>query len=230
MRRTQVPSQIPLPLELRAAASRADFIVAPANEAAVAFVDSWPDWPVTIAALCGPPGSGKTHLIEAWKERSGAQIVMASSLTKETLAAIDRTRPLAVEDVDSTTPSSPRDGALFQLMEGAVAPILFTGRETARDWPTVLPDLGARFSALLSFTLWAPDDALLAALARKLFADRKLVVPERAIARMIRVSERSPAAIREFVAEADARSLAEGRAIDDGLVRDLLNATESRQS
>lgn len=225
-----MPSQLPLPLELRAAVSRADFIVAPANQAAVAFVDSWPDWPVTIAALCGPAGSGKTHLVEAWKERSGAQIVAAGSLDEEALAAIDRSRPLAVESVDSAAPSAMRDRALFELMEGAVSSILFTGREAARDWPTVLPDLGARFSALLFFTLWAPDDALLAALARKLFADRKLVVPEQAIARMVRGLERSPAAIREFVAEADAKSLAEGRAINDGLVRELLNTAELRQS
>jgi chromosomal replication initiation ATPase DnaA len=224
-----VPSQIPLPLEPRAAMSRADFVVTPVNEAAAAFVDSWPNWPVTAAALCGLSGSGKTHLIEAWKERSAAQILAASSLNENTLAAIDRARPIAIEDVDSAAPSAARDHALFQVIEGATSAILLTGREAARDWPTVLPDLGARFSALLCFTLWAPDDALLAALARKLFADRKLVVPEQVIVRMIRGLERSPTAIREFVALADAKALAEGRAINDGLVRELLSATEMRQ-
>jgi chromosomal replication initiation ATPase DnaA len=63
---------------------------------------------------------------------------------------------------------------------------------------------------------------LLAALARKLFADRQLQVPEAVIAQMIVSLERSPAAIRDFVSRADARALAEKRAVTTALIRDLL--------
>ena len=38
--------------------------------------------------------------------------------------------------------------------------------------------------ALLAFPLWAPDDELLAAIARKLFNDRQLAVPDAVIERM----------------------------------------------
>jgi chromosomal replication initiation ATPase DnaA len=75
---------------------------------------------------------------------------------------------------------------------------------------------------LLGFGLWAPDDALLAALAAKLFADRQLTVPETVIQRMVHGLERSPAAIRDFVARADAQALAEKRPVNLGLIRDLL--------
>ena len=71
-----------------------------------------------------------------------------------------------------------------------------------------LPDLVSRFRALLAFALWAPDDALLMGLAVKLFADRQLAVPESVVAHMIRSLERSPGAIRDFVARADAAALA----------------------
>ena len=91
----------------------------------------------------------------------------------------------------------------------------------SEDWET-LPDLASRFSALLAFPLWAPDDALLAAIARKLFNDRQLTVPDAVIERMVRSLERSPAAFRDFVARADERALAEGRSINLALVRDML--------
>lgn len=223
-------AQIPLPLEPRAALSRADFIVTPHSEAAVAFIDSWPHWTVAAAALCGPSGSGKTHLVEAWKQRSGAQVVKAASLDGVDFAALDRARPIAIEDMDGATPTAARDTVLFGLFEGAMSSILLTGREPTNAWPTVLPDLAARFSSLVSFALWAPDDALLAALATKLFADRQLAVPQAAIARMLQTLERSPAAIRQFVEQADAKALAEGRPVNAALIRDLLAMVESQQS
>jgi chromosomal replication initiation ATPase DnaA len=72
-----------------------------------------------------------------------------------------------------------------------------------------------------------PDEALLATIARKLFADRQLLVPDAAIAQMLRLLERSPRAIREFIAKVDAVALAEGRPVNLPLVRALLAARES---
>jgi chromosomal replication initiation ATPase DnaA len=60
-------------------------------------------------------------------------------------------------------------------------------------------------------------------LARKLFADRQLSVPDAVVAQMIRALERSPAAVRDFVARSDAAALAAKRPITPGLIRDLLS-------
>jgi len=219
-----MPAQLALPLGTAPAMTRAGFIEGPGNAQALAFIDSWPDWPVAAAALYGPPGSGKTHLVSAWAERARARIVRADAL--ETIA---RDEPLAVEDVDSSAADGPRDSILFALIEGASRerPVLLTGREPPGAWAATLPDLSSRFSAILAFPLWAPDEGLLSALARKLFADRQLLVPEPVIRRMILSLERSPAAIREFVAQADAKALAEGRAVNLSLVRELVAARET---
>jgi chromosomal replication initiation ATPase DnaA len=75
---------------------------------------------------------------------------------------------------------------------------------------------------LLAFPLWAPDDALLMGLAVKLFADRQLTVPEAVVGHMIRSLERSPGAIRDFVAQADAAALAAKRPINTSLINGLL--------
>jgi chromosomal replication initiation ATPase DnaA len=214
-----LPKQIPFPFRPAAILTREDFVPSLASAAALAFIDSWPDWPVTAAALYGPSGSGKSHLAAIWAERSNAQIISAAELN---IAAVDPSRPLVVEDVDSAAARDVRDAALFSLLENKRTPLLLTGREPPPQWQASLPDLASRFSAMLAFGLWAPDDALLAAIARKLFNDRQLAVPDAVIARMVQSLERSPSAIRDFVEGADAKALAEGRPVNLALVREML--------
>ena len=208
--------QLVLPLQTRSAQGRADFIVAPGNERAVAFLDSYPHWPAPAVALYGPPASGKSHLGAVWAERAGARIVEARMLGADVPQGA-----LVVENVGPGTPEAP----LFALLERG-APLLLTGQLPPAQWSQayglILPDLASRLQALLAFALWAPDDALLMGLAVKLFADRQVMVPESVVAHMIRSLERSPAAIRDFVAQADAVALAEKRPINISLIKELL--------
>jgi chromosomal replication initiation ATPase DnaA len=215
-------NQLVLPLASRTSFSREDFIVAPANKEAVAFIDSWPDWPVNVAALYGPAGSGKSHLASTWK--ADPQIVDADALSGSALARVDHTHALIVEGVGSATTNPARDAAIFSLIENAspAAPVLLTGHEAPDAWPVTLPDLASRYASLLAFPLWAPDDAMLTALAHKLFADRQLAVPDAVVDRMLVSLERSPGAIRDFVAAADAKSLAEKRPITTALIQEML--------
>jgi chromosomal replication initiation ATPase DnaA len=222
-----VPSQIPLPLNNVQSLTRADFIVADGNRDALAFVESWPAWAVPAAVLYGPAASGKSHLAAIWTARSRAQRVSAAALSGSAFVLLDRAFPLVIEDVDTSLANPARDAAVFELLESAThaAPVLLTGRTEPASWPFALPDLGSRFSALVAFSLWAPDDFLLRKLARKLFEDRQLAVPEHTLDQILRALERSPAAVREFVARADAKALAEGRSINSALVRELLAAS-----
>jgi len=214
------PSQLILPLQSAPALGRNDFIVAPGNAEAVAFIDAYPNWPAPSAALHGPSGSGKSHLVAAWAQASGATIVRAPDLDSRFVEKLVPGSAVAVEDVDSTT-SGDHESALFALFNRNEA-LLLTGREPPSTWPAVLPDLKSRFGALLAFSLWRPDDALLAALTRKLFTDRQLAVTDTVVMRILRSVERSPAAIRAFVASADARALAEKRPITAALVGEML--------
>jgi chromosomal replication initiation ATPase DnaA len=205
-------TQLVLPLETRSASGRADFIVASGNRQAVAFIDAWPGWPAPAAALYGPSASGKSHLAAVWASRSGAAVLEAAALD----GAIPD-GPLVVENVGPAIAETP----LFALLERG-EPLLLTSLMPPADWPVVLPDLRSRAKALLAFALWEPDDALLMGLAVKLFADRQVQVPESVVAHMIRSLERSPAAIRDLVARADACALAQKRPITLSLIKDLL--------
>jgi chromosomal replication initiation ATPase DnaA len=212
-----LPSQLPLPLDSKPALGRGDFIVAPANAEAVAFIDSFPRWPAPAGALYGPPGSGKSHLVTCWAKVADAKVIAGRDLTREAVAALVPGKAVAVEDVDAGT----GDVVLFALFQHP-GPLLLTGAAPPAQWPAEIPDLKSRFTALLAFPLWAPDDALLEALARKLFTDRQLAVPDPVIMRILRSLERSPAALRDFVARADAHALAQKRPITAALVGELL--------
>lgn len=205
-------TQLVLPLETRSATGRADFIVAPGNASAVAFIDSFPNWSAPAAVLYGPPASGKSHLAAVWAQKSGAAVIEASALEANIPDGA-----LVVENVAPGVAEAP----LFALIERG-APLLLTAQTAPADWPVVLPDLVSRTRALLGFALWAPDDALLMGLAVKLFADRQLVVPESVVSHMIASLERSPGAIRDFIARADAVALAEKRPINLSLIKGLL--------
>jgi chromosomal replication initiation ATPase DnaA len=211
--------QIPLPLPATVRLGRADFITGPGNAAAVAFVDAWPDWTAPAAVLYGPTGSGKSHLAGIWAERAGATTLAASALADEWLTA---TAPLVIEDINAAPLGLEREAVLFALLERGHALVL-TAEQPPASWTPEIPDLISRFAALLALPLWAPDDALLEGLARKLFADRQVQVPDAVIVQMIRALERSPGAVRDFVARADSAALAEKRAISLSLIRELLN-------
>ncbi|MGD0190123.1 MAG: chromosomal replication initiator DnaA [Rhizomicrobium sp.] len=213
-------SQLSLPLETRESFTRDGFVVGGANARAVALLDSWPDWTIPAAALHGPTGSGKSHLAAIWRERSRAQLLTVRRLPE--IPPVDG--PIIIEDVDAALPSEHVELSLMGLIDGAdrSRPILLTAKEAPGCWPCVLPDLASRFAALPSIALYMPDDSLLMAIARKLFADRQLVVQEAAIRRMLNLLDRSPASIGSFVAELDRKALAESRPVTSALVGELI--------
>lgn len=212
--RTLMPAQLVLPLEPNNAMTRAEFVVAGSNERAFAFLESFPGWPAPAAALYGPSASGKTHLARIWAERANAAVADARDLS----AAVDG--PAVVENIDSA-PGFAHEPALFAMLERG-APLLLTGRQAPSSWPVALPDLGSRFRALLAFELGAPDEALLMALAVKLFADRQVTVPESVVMHLVRTLERSPAALRDFIQRADLRALEEQKPVNLKLIQSLM--------
>lgn len=179
---------------------------------------------MNVVAVHGPAGSGKTHLASIWHSLSGARLIPAEAINTAELGS----GPHAIEDVDLCPAAEGRDARLFRLIEGATpsAALLLTGRTPPTEWQTVLPDLASRFSALLSLPMWKPDDELLAALARKLLADRQLSIPDSVVARILQSLDRTPDAIREFIARADAKALSESRPITLSLVRELIARNE----
>ena len=207
-------SQLILPIEPASRMTRDDFIVAAANKHALAFLDVWPDWPMPAAALYGPSASGKTHLARIWAERAGAVLADAREFRAPVAGAA------VVENCDSVA-GQEHESALFAMFERGT-PLLLTGRGAPATWPAALPDLASRFRALVAFELGEADEALLMALAVKLFADRQVQVPEAVVTELVQQLERSPAALRDFIARADREALSLQKPINLQLIRGLM--------
>ena len=67
------PRQLALALPHAESVTRDDFLEGPSNEAGLALIDAWPDWPNRVMLLVGPEGSGKSHLAAIWAEQAGAR-------------------------------------------------------------------------------------------------------------------------------------------------------------
>lgn len=214
-------TQLILDLGHRPALGEADFLVAPCNQAAIQWLDRWPDWPAPALTLQGPPGCGKTHLARVFAARSRAPIIEAASLA--TLAVprlLGTAAACVVDDADRATAEPLLH--LYNLVAERRGTMLLTAQEPPARWPGLLPDLRSRLAAAPLVSVQAPDDALLAALLVKLFADRQIAVSEELVLFLLRHMERSFEAARGLVADLDAAALRDRRAITIPLARTVL--------
>lgn len=219
-----------LALELPHAESfrRDDFLADSSNEAALALVDSWPEWPSPVAAIIGPPGSGKSHLAAIWAERTGARIADAAAIEPDAVPRTLVTGALVLEDLSA---GHVDEYALFHLLnlarqEGAF--ILITAARRLDLEEHRLPDLASRLRAVPVFALAPPSDALLRAVLVKLFADRQLPVDEDTVAYLLTRIERSTAAARDIAARLDRAALSRGRRITRALAAEVMHEQESQ--
>lgn len=206
---------------------RDDFLESPANAAALALVDRWPEWPGRAATIVGPHGAGKSHLAAIWAERAGARIVAGHSLVRAEVPAQLATGALVVEDV---TPGNIDEAALFHLFNYAredEAYLLLTAPQRIDGAGFQLPDLVSRLRSIPSVILAPPDDGLLSAVLVKLFADRQLAVGEGVIAYLLPRIERSLAGARAAVAKLDRAALSRGRAVSRQLAAEVLREGEA---
>ena len=200
--------QLVLDLPHRQALGRDDFLVTASNSAAVALIDHWPDWPAHAAVIVGPPGSGKSHLVEVWRQRSKATRVQAADVKVETAPEILVSGAAAIED--AAPPLDER--GLFHLLNLAKqqdSSVLLTAETRPEHWKVALPDLLSRLKAIPVLEILPPDDALLRGVLVKLFFDRQIAAAESTISFMLARMPRSLGAARLLVAEIDRRALEE---------------------
>lgn len=221
---SSVPRQLAFDIPHRAALGLEDFLVSQSNAAAVALVDSWPEWPVRAAVIAGPAGSGKSHLVNVWRSKSGARVARASDITRDNVPDYAAGGVLAVEDLDK----GPLDErALFHLLNFVREQKLFvllTSAIRPGDLDISLPDFSSRLKALPVAEIEAPDDALLSAVLVKQFDDRQLAVDPQVISYCLVRMERSMDAARNLVAEIDRLGLAMQRGVTRALAAKALDA------
>jgi chromosomal replication initiation ATPase DnaA len=221
-------TQLTIDLPHRPAFGRADFLGSECNAAALGWIERWPEWPALALVLHGPAGSGKSHLAHLWRERTGGVLIQGGAL-----------QPLEPDRL-AGCPAVALDGAedapeeallhLYNCCGESGASLLIVAREAPASWPAALPDLASRLRAAPSVSIALPDDALLAAVLVKHFADRQVQVAPGVIAFLVRRMERSFAAAGALAARLDRLALSAGRPIGLALARvALAEGTDSAE-
>jgi chromosomal replication initiation ATPase DnaA len=214
-------AQLPLDLPHRPALEREDFLVAPANELAVQWLDRWPDWSGPALVLAGPAGSGKTHLGHVFARRSGAVLIAPAALARAAPRALAGAARAAIVDDAEGAAEEPLLH-LYNLLAERGGHLLLLARAAPARWGIGLADLRSRLLAAPVVEVAPPDDALLAALLVKLFADRQLRIGAEVVAFLVPRLERSFAAAQRMVAALDQAALAAGRPVTVPLARAVL--------
>lgn len=219
--------QLAFDLPLRSASGRADFFISPANAQALATLDAPGGWPQGRMLLIGPEGAGKSHLAQLWADEQGALTVFAAALRRAEVPGLVAARAVVVEDGEAIGGQPEAEAAFFHLHNLAAAEgarLLITAARPPRDWGLGLPDLASRMAALATVQIAPPDDALLAAVLVKLFADRQIAVAPALITWLVARIDRSLAEAQRVVARLDAAALQQGVPVSRRLAARVLDS------
>lgn len=225
---TSGPRQLPLDLGHRSEHSRENLIVSPANAAAVALIDRWPDWTAPVAVLAGPDGSGKTHLADVWAIEADALRVAPDRL-EEAMDAAAQGRAVLV---DGLLPGGFDEVRLFHLINqvrSAGAFMLVTARTAPAAWGVGLPDLVSRLRAATVVEIGAPDDMLLAGVITKLFADRQVEIDRAVVSYLVARIERSLSTAGRVVDQLDRAALEQKSRVTRALAAGVVTALDEGQ-
>jgi chromosomal replication initiation ATPase DnaA len=202
--------QLSFDLPVVPALGRDDFMIAPSNAVAVAMMETTPNWPQGKMVLCGPEGSGKTHLAHVWAGAHQGQIVAAADIADADIQTLSQA-PVAVEDLPEIAQNDAAQTALFHLhnlMQDTGQPLLMTGTGAPNHWGMGLPDLQSRIDA--------------SGIAKH-FSDRQLMPRPDVIPYLILRIDRSFAAARDVVAAMDSQSLARHQPLTRALAAQVLD-------
>lgn len=206
------------------ALGRDDFLVTPANAGAVAMIERYPDWPHFGAVIVGPPGSGKSHLLEVWRQQAGAKLVAARDIAAVPPDVFADGGALGIDDAPGDALDERALFHLLNLARQSEGHVLIAAAIDPVSWKVSLPDLVTRLKALPVARLEAPDDGLLRGVLVKLFADRQLAIEESVISYLMLRMPRSLDAARAIVAELDRLALTEKSAVTRPLAARVIEA------
>jgi chromosomal replication initiation ATPase DnaA len=218
--------QFVLPLPHAPSFAREDFLAAPSNAAALALVESWPDWPAPLMLLNGPAGAGKSHLAAIFAARAGGVVIDGAQLGSIDPEAATSAPALALDDSEAGVSAETVFFHLLNFARTRGVAVLMTARAAPSLWGVRTPDLLSRLRLAPIVEIAPPEPPLIEAALTKMFADRQLSVEPTVIAYVARRLDRSLGAARDLVEALDVEALAQGRKVTRAMAAALLSEAE----
>lgn len=183
--------------------------------------------------IYGPPGCGRSHLLQAACARAGETGLTAAYLplapTRATdpamLSGFERLGLVALDDVDAIAGHAGWERALFALWNDLAAErgrLVLAAQTPPVSLPIGLPDLASRLAASEVHRLQALGEAEQAEALLRRARHRGLEFPPDTLAYLTRRAPRDFAALCRLLDELDAESLAAQRRLTVPFVREWL--------
>ncbi|WP_375643182.1 MULTISPECIES: DnaA regulatory inactivator HdaA [unclassified Bartonella] len=204
-----------------------DLVVTESNRMAFQLIDHWPNWSLPIAVLVGKEGSGKTHFSNIWLQKADAFRIQHNEIDQAiTMASLGRS--FLIEDIDT---GEINETELFHLinsikqanLDARQATLLMTAQTLPSAWNLMLNDLKSRLNSVMFVEINQPDDALLTAVAFKLFSDRQLIVHPDTVYYLVSRCERSLFSLKRVIDSVDQLALQRKRKITRSVIAEVLN-------
>lgn len=211
-----------------------DFLLSSANEEAAAWlVQREPkDWPAHTLVLCGPEGSGKTHLLHIWCDKQKAALIKLGDPVLSQIVQAKAIAPAyAIDDADECAGDVAAQEWLqhfYNATKAAGFPVLLTAKTPPAGWGLTLRDIETRLKSGPSVGLHEPDDELMRGLFLKLFADRQLLVETGVVDYLAARVDRTGSAVKQMVSLLDEAALETGRKISIPFAQKTLAQNEPK--
>ena len=218
---SSVNQQLILNLRSLPSMGRNDYFVSEVNKEAVSWLDSWPNWTTFGFIVCGPLGSGKSHLAQVLKTLSHGDIIEAKDISNKNIDQLSEKKCLIIENLESLTSETLLFHIYNMLLENKNN-LMLTSKFNVSQINFELPDLKSRLLSMPQVNIDFPDDRLLKNLLIKQFLDKGILVEMDVIDYLIKRIDRSFEAISKLVAKIDFKSLEKAKKITIPFIKNTI--------
>jgi chromosomal replication initiation ATPase DnaA len=218
---SSVNQQLILNLRSLPSMGRNDYFVSEVNKEAVSWLDSWPNWTTFGFIVCGPLGSGKSHLAQVLKTLSHGDIIEAKDISSKNIDQLSEKKCLIIENLESLTSETLLFHIYNMLLENKNN-LMLTSKFNVSQINFELPDLKSRLLSMPQVSIGLPDDRLLKNLLIKQFLDKGILVEMDVIDYLIKRIDRSFEAISKLVAKIDFKSLEKAKKITIPFIKNTI--------
>lgn len=216
-----VNQQLLLDLRSFPSMGRNDYYVSNINKEAVTWLDIWPHWPSLGFVVCGPSGSGKSHLANVLETLSKGKIIDAKNISDININDLSEKKCLIIEDIEKYK-SEKALFHIYNLLMEKKNNLMITSNITMSEINFKLPDLKSRLVSLPQVNIGLPDDNLLKNILIKQFLDKGVLVDLEVIDYVIKRMDRSFEAIKKLVSKIDFEALEKSKRITIPFIKQII--------
>ena len=198
-----------------------DFFISDSNYFAYELLMSWPKWEKKLINIFGGKSSGKTHLLEIFKQKNKAVKFEAKNFSKDDLDNTNIEQNVILENLGESFNENVIY-TLVDLLEKQNKYLIITSKTSINLLNVKLPDLKSRFKNCLNAEIKKPDDLLVHALIIKNLSDRQISIEKKLIYYIIKRIDRSYGKIFDFIYKIDEISLKKKKPIDLKIIKEAL--------